>query len=560
MLLTLAFTLGAPMPALAQERRVALVVGNGAYQHTQNLPNPRNDAAAMAVTLGRLGFQVFSGLDLNYRNMGRLVSQFADAVARADVALLYYAGHGVQIAGRNVLIPIDAEPQTESDLTFQAINLDTILGQMGNASGINIVFLDACRDNPFAKQRQSGWPAQRSGDVPRGLARLDLRRDAFIAFATDPDAAASDGEGQNSPFTSALLRYIETPSVDVEIMMKSVKEDVQSSTGGKQRPWTSSSLARSFMFAPSGTAAAPAPVALPAARPPQKSGGAASTTRCDDLFLDAKQQRDRIRALSEFRQSCPAHASVAEAARLLEQAVDSRNCDRALSERTIAALQDYLDVHPEGRCKTEVVAELNRKRQEQRRMTEGERAEEERVRRQRDEVEREAELRRKENELRDAEQRQRREALDRRERELAERQAALQRQEQPAQRSLGASEPAPPAAAPASGPTLWNHNGSIVLLVANGSSRRIYYQDPRQGMRDEGVANGTLLFEGTKTGDTYTGTAYVFSRQCGTLPYAVSGTIASDQRSFVMRGMAPRLSTRCKVLGTRSDELVFMLQ
>ena len=238
--------------ALANER-VALVVGNADYQHVPPLANPRNDAEDMAALLRRLGFQVTAGLDLTDAAMKNRIRAFSRQARAARVALFFYAGHGTQVDGVNYLVPVDAQLAEEADLPLEALSLDLVLRRMGG--GTNLVFLDACRDNPFA----SGWAGTgRSASVGRGLTRVGEAGGSgmFIAFATDPDRVAADGEGRNSPFTAALKRHIETPGLEINGLLTEVRRTVLASTGDVQRPWSNSSLSDAFYFVPS--AASPA--------------------------------------------------------------------------------------------------------------------------------------------------------------------------------------------------------------------------------------------------------------------------------------------------------------
>ena len=238
--------------------RVALVVGNAAYEHAPPLANPRNDAEDMAALLRRLGFQVTAGLDLTDAAMEDRVRAFSRQARAAKVALFFYAGHGMQVDGVNYLVPVDAQLADEADLPFETVALDLVLKRMGG--GTNLVFLDACRDNPFAR----GWTgAGRSTAVGRGLTRVGEAGGSgmFIAFATDPDRIAADGEGRNSPFTAALKRHIETPGLEINGLLTEVRRTVLASTGNVQRPWSNSSLSDRFYFVPGG----PSPAAKPAA-------------------------------------------------------------------------------------------------------------------------------------------------------------------------------------------------------------------------------------------------------------------------------------------------------
>lgn len=235
-----------PTPSQAA-KRVALVIGNSAYTHATPLRNPKNDAEVIAAVLEKLGFQVVKGIDLAYRDFGRTIGKFRSALEEADVALFFYAGHGLQVNGNNYLAPIDAELQHEDSLEFEAVTLKTILRLMERRERTNLVFLDACRDNPLARNLARGM-GTRSTAIERGLAREETGIGTMIAFATQPGNVALDGEGKHSPFTEALVKHIETPGLDIANLMRKVRLDVIDTTGRQQVPWNHSSLTGSFMF------------------------------------------------------------------------------------------------------------------------------------------------------------------------------------------------------------------------------------------------------------------------------------------------------------------------
>lgn len=237
----LMFAVVLPLQAQAQERRVALIIGNSDYQQVTPLDNPGNDATDLHVALEGLGFEVLLGLDLTSAEMSELANKFVAGLDTADVALFYYAGHGFQVGGQNYLVPVDAEIQTPQDVQDQTIRLTDILSKMEQAPGIKFVFLDACRNDPF-----EGAVAA----VSEGLARVGNARDFMISFATQPDNVAYDGSGRNSFFTSALLSHIYTPGLDISDLMINVRKDVLAATGGRQIPWENSSLTRQFRFDP----------------------------------------------------------------------------------------------------------------------------------------------------------------------------------------------------------------------------------------------------------------------------------------------------------------------
>lgn len=225
-------------PAGWAGERVALVIGNSEYEAVGSLDNPRNDALDISVALEGLGFDVLLGRDLTQAAMQQITRDFADAAQDADVALFYYAGHGFQVDGQNYLIPTDAAIARPSDVSAQTIAMTGILQAMEQAPGLKLIFLDACRDNPFGATFQ---------DDP-GLARIGTEADFMFAYATQPGNVAYDGTGRNSFFTKALLHHLYTPGQQLAELMIAVRRDVISATGGQQIPWENSSLTRQFVF------------------------------------------------------------------------------------------------------------------------------------------------------------------------------------------------------------------------------------------------------------------------------------------------------------------------
>ncbi|NBN78106.1 caspase [Microvirga tunisiensis] len=256
-------------PALA--KRVALVMGNGAYAHAVPLPNPANDARAMTAKLRELGFEVVAGYDLDYAAMRRTVADFARQARGAEIALLFYAGHGMQVGGVNYLIPIDAKFADETALDFETISADFVLRQMSNDVKVRMVFLDACRDNPLARTLARSMSPSRSAAVGLGLAEIKMEdsgaEGSVIAFATSPGDVALDGAGSNSPFTTALLRHLDAPDTPIQNVMTRVTGDVYRDTGERQRPWVNASLiGEVYLNRSTGTAAVAAtPEQAPAA-------------------------------------------------------------------------------------------------------------------------------------------------------------------------------------------------------------------------------------------------------------------------------------------------------
>ena len=221
------------------QRRVALVIGNGLYQATTPLRNPPNDAEDVAKTLGDLGFEVTTVVNGTRREMIHAISQFGLNLRQGGIGLFYYAGHGVQVNGENYLVPVDANLQQEHEVQFDAVHLSRVLASMESANNpANIVILDACRNNPFARQ----WRRYRSTEVPEGLAIVQTARGTLIAYATSPGDVAADGEGRNGTYTKHLLRHMSQPGLTIERMLKLVRQGVTEETRDQQTPWESSSL------------------------------------------------------------------------------------------------------------------------------------------------------------------------------------------------------------------------------------------------------------------------------------------------------------------------------
>lgn len=249
LLVTVLATLNAPV-VLAQPSgpRHALVIGNAAYK-TERLDNSVNDARAIGATLRALGFEVMQLEDASRNQMFEAIRRFGDQIKSGSVGLFYYAGHGVQVRGRNFLVPVDSGIEREDEVLYQAIEVSQVLEKMESAKNpINIVILDACRDNPFVRPSRS---------LNAGLAPLDAPVGTLIAFATAPGAKASDGTGsKHGVYTQHLLTHMKEPSLKVEEVFKRVRAAVRQDTSGRQIPWEHSSLVGDFYFVPRGAGAA----------------------------------------------------------------------------------------------------------------------------------------------------------------------------------------------------------------------------------------------------------------------------------------------------------------
>jgi tetratricopeptide (TPR) repeat protein len=224
-----------------KQRRTALVIGNASYQDNP-LKNSINDAEAMANALKDVGFDVILLENADLKQIENAIDTFHHQLKAGGVGLFYYAGHGIQVDGENYLIPVNAKLDVAEDVRYEAIPVGKVLARMEDAANqMNIVILDACRNNPFARKWRSSQ---------RGLAPIQSARGALIAFATEPGGVAADGEGENGLYTSFLLKHLKTPNLDVELMFKRVREDLVQATQNKQVPWEYSSLVGDFSFNP----------------------------------------------------------------------------------------------------------------------------------------------------------------------------------------------------------------------------------------------------------------------------------------------------------------------
>jgi uncharacterized caspase-like protein len=329
-------------PAFAAEPRVALVIGNSGYgPEIGRLLNPANDAKLMADTLKGLGFSVDLVLDADQKAMKRAIKAFGaklEASGKDTTGLFYYAGHGVQVEGTNFLLPVGAEIEREADVEIESISADDVMTQMqfaGNA--VNLVFLDACRNNPLAKANRSGT---------RGLARLDAPRGSFVGYSTAPGDVAADGDGANSPYALALAEELKKSGISIEEAHRNVRAKVLAQSGNQQTPWDSSSLTGPVVLLEKAVPA-PQPVAEPVPAPQPAATQQASVDK-EALFWDsikgstdpgdfkayleqfpqgtfAPLARNRVAALTAPQQpavpqSAPQQAAVSSAAQAGDQA------------------------------------------------------------------------------------------------------------------------------------------------------------------------------------------------------------------------------------------------
>jgi uncharacterized caspase-like protein len=270
------------------ENRIALVIGNSSYTSVTALPNPANDAKAMTNFLNSAGFQVVQAPDLTQSDMRRTIADFAKTVTEKGpdtVALVFYAGHGLQVDGENFLVPVDARIEREADVPLQAMRLNDLMNALSSVpSKSRIVILDACRNNPFSAINKTAG---------RGLAIVDAPNGSIVSYSTAPGTEALDGDGQNSPYTTALMKIGHEPGLQIEQLLKRVRLDVSNTTARQQFPWESSSLTVEFSFFPAGSAqerATPASNSQP---------GAAAKARSETRSVEAWQKELKSKTARE---------------------------------------------------------------------------------------------------------------------------------------------------------------------------------------------------------------------------------------------------------------------
>src|ERR1700694_1068825 len=285
------------------DRRVAFVVGNGAYKNVQPLPNPPIDAKSMAGLLRNVGFEVVEGTNLTRDKMTERLLEFGKKAQGAEVAVFFYAGHGIAINGTNYLLPVDADIKSEMDVRLgSAVNIDVTLDQTMSDAKVKLVFLDACRDNPFAARLRS-LKTTRSVNVQTGLAEMKSGEGTLIAFATGPGQTALDGqEGTNSPFTRALVAHITTPGVEIQQAMTEVRAQVNEETNKGQLPWGHTNLIGSVYLNP---VAAPAAGAAPASSARTAVASTSVSTDVELEFWRSVKESNRPEELNAYLTNYP---------------------------------------------------------------------------------------------------------------------------------------------------------------------------------------------------------------------------------------------------------------
>ena len=289
--------LGFAAPVDAAETRVALVIGNSAYRAAPRLNNPTRDAGGVAEALRRVGFSTITvRLDADQGEMRASLQAFARAARTADVAAVYFAGHGLEMGGVNYLIPVDARLSADSDVAYEAIPLDLVMDAVSGARRLGLVMLDACRNNPFVAQMAVRRGSQRS--LGRGLARVEPIGNTLVVYAARDGTTATDGDASNSPFAQAVIKRLPTPGLEVGLAFRQVRDDVVAATGGVQQPFTYGSLGGEpfyFVGGPSSSGVRPAATrtqtgASPAAKRTDPAPSAASASQTAQPPVQATPQ------------------------------------------------------------------------------------------------------------------------------------------------------------------------------------------------------------------------------------------------------------------------------
>jgi hypothetical protein len=237
--------MAAPASGIAQSR-VALVIGNSSYQNAVALPNPVNDAIDISNSLKRLGFDVKTITNAKFDDMRRALIGFGQQTRNAEIAVVFFAGHGMEIGGENWLIPVDAQLATDRDAANEAIGLQSLTRVVSTASKLGLVILDACRSNPFLSKMQRTGTLSRA--VDRGFTRVEPTDNVLVAYSARDGTTANDGSGRNSPFTSSLLRNIEQPNLEIRFLFATVRDDVMAATQREQQPYIYGSLSRDAIY------------------------------------------------------------------------------------------------------------------------------------------------------------------------------------------------------------------------------------------------------------------------------------------------------------------------
>lgn len=284
-LVALVFVIGSAEAVNAAPAKVALVIGNAKYAEVAALKNPENDAIDMAAALSEIGFDVTVKLNADIETFDDALGEFQQKAEGSEVAVIFYAGHGIEFENRNYLLPVDAALEKESQIRYKTLELERLEEAVSGASRLRMVFLDACRNNPFADRMQTRGGKSRSA-IGRGLAKVEPTEGTMVAYSAKGGTTASDGDGRNSPYTTALLKHVRTPDLDVDRLLRIVRDDVLKATNREQEPFNYGSLpAETVSLNAKGAAGTPA----------TEEGPERATTTTDPVNSAAKEAWDAVR-------------------------------------------------------------------------------------------------------------------------------------------------------------------------------------------------------------------------------------------------------------------------
>jgi uncharacterized caspase-like protein len=307
--------------------------------HAASLPNPGNDASDVAASLTRLGFSVTRVLNGSYDDLRQAIRAFNVQVQGADVGLIYFAGHGMELDGENWLIPVDAELKADLDVASEAVGLKTLIQSVSRASGLGLVILDACRDNPFAAKMAR---SKLTRSVARGFARVEPTTNVLVAYAAKDGTTARDGNRRNSPYTTALLRNLEIPRLEVSFMFRNVRDEVMAATSRAQQPFVYGSLSSKPVYLNASTSLA---AVVPTPPPPAASQAAAPGS--DEVIWPTIKGSSDAQLLRDFLTKCPGSPHAADARARLDGLQSAKECDRLAGAdldhdraRTVAVVRD----------------------------------------------------------------------------------------------------------------------------------------------------------------------------------------------------------------------------
>jgi hypothetical protein len=330
--------------AAQADSKLALVIGNADYANMPKLLNPANDAKLIASNLERVGFKVTLATDQSQAQMKSAIARFAnDASKQTEIAIIYYAGHGVQIDGTNYLVPVDASANSAAEVVIGAVSASDLLKTLELARAkVNVVVLDACRDNPFKGATRG---------LSRGLAKVDAPAGSIVAYSTAPGQVAQDGSSANSPYAEALAKHIATPGLVLEEVFRKVRIDVSQLTSGAQVPWEETSLTQEVML--SEKAGAPLTSATPVVTP--TTDPAVEANRAFMLAVAT----NTIESYDEFMRKHPGSKEVAQAMHNLTMLSDEKHWREATAQNTLGAYKIYLNLHRDGSYASEAQQIVN---------------------------------------------------------------------------------------------------------------------------------------------------------------------------------------------------------